>query len=219
MPVNKKYISDFLPNRYIHIIGKAAGNTQLFMNDDNRTYFLKKYAAYSNGYFDTYAYTLLDNHVHFLVKCTDDVLLREHLKTFQPDMLKTHQKKYLYEEINFSEACEFQFKDFFIAYAMAYNKMFNRRGALFINPFRRILVEDESHFTMLIIYIHANVLKHGVRKDFMNYNWSSFKAFLSGKSTLLKREEVLDWFGGTEQFMKVHQELSKYYYEHIYAME
>ncbi len=56
----------------------------------------------------------------------------------QAENLKTHQKKFIKGEITFEEALEFQCKDFFISYAMAYNKENNRQGALFLNPFRRL---------------------------------------------------------------------------------
>ncbi len=77
------------------------------MNDNNRIYFLTKYSAYSIGYFETYAYTLLDNHTHWFIKCTDDSLLKKHLESLPAEVLKQHQKKYLDNKITFSEACEF----------------------------------------------------------------------------------------------------------------
>jgi putative transposase len=48
---------------------------------------------------------------------------------------------------------------------MSYNKKYNRAGALFLNPFRRVKVEDDQHFTQIVIYQHANVVKHGILKD------------------------------------------------------
>ncbi|MBK7884971.1 MAG: hypothetical protein IPJ81_15205 [Chitinophagaceae bacterium] len=114
---------------------------------------------------------------------------------------------------------EYQFKDFFISYAMAYNKKNNRIGALFINPFRRIKVNNDSHFTQLVIYIHANVVKHKLQKKFQQYIWSSYQSFLINKPTLLIKEEVLDWFGGKEKFIELHQSLVAYYYEHAMSIE
>jgi putative transposase len=58
MPINAKYIEPFVENEFMHIYCKAAGNNILFRNDENRLWFLKKYAAYANGYFETYSYTL-----------------------------------------------------------------------------------------------------------------------------------------------------------------
>jgi putative transposase len=57
-----------------------------------------------------------------------------------------------------------QFKDLLISYAQAFNKANNRVGPLFTNPFKRVLVSDETHLTSLIVYIHANTAKHKIKK-------------------------------------------------------
>ena len=98
--------------------------------------------------------------------------------------------------MNFEQAIEFQWKDFFISYSMAYNKQNKREGSLFLSPFRRISVKGDNYFTRLVIYHHANRIKHGISKEFETYPWSSYLSILSNKPTMLKRTEVLDWFGG-----------------------
>jgi hypothetical protein len=35
---------------------------------------------------------------------------------------------------------------------------------------------------------------------------------ISNKPTKVLRDEILEWFGGTEQFIKVHRDMSDYYY-------
>ncbi len=219
MPVNTKHIAAFDTDRYYHVIAKAVGNDVLFNSDENRIFFLKKYLAYSSGYFDTYSYVLMDNHVHWLIKCNSYEGLFQHISLIKEENRKNHQRKFLKNEINFEEALEFQYKDFFISYAMAFNKVNKRGGSLFVNPFRRIEVTDDSHFTQLIIYHHANVLKHLAQKNFQDYKWSSYQSILSNKPTHIKRQEVLEWFGGREQFIKAHKENAAYYYDHSLGME
>lgn len=219
MPINDKYIESFCETTFLHITCKAVSDVLLFRNDENRRYFLKKYAEYSYGYLETYSYILLDNHVHWLVKTVSEESLFYFLHTIPLADRKSHQKKYLKKEITFEEAVEFQMKDFFISYAMSYNKRFSRSGALFLNPFRRVKVEDEQHFTQIIVYQHANVMKHGISKDFESYLWSSYGSLLSEKSTVLKRKEVLIWFGGKREFVRIHREMTEYYYSHPTAIE
>ena len=219
MPVNTKYIESFEEGQYFHVYCKAVGNNVLFNSDENRKYFLQKYAAYSNGYLETYSYCLLDNHVHWLVKCPTEENLAKHLANAGTENLKAHQKKYLKGDISFEEAVEFQMKDFFIAYSLAFNTMYSRSGSLFISPFRRVLVNDDMQFTGLIIYIHANPLKHKIFKDFQNYKWSSYQSILSGKPSMLKRKEVIDWFGNKELFIKTHIESAQHYYDNPFSIE
>lgn len=219
MPINEKYIEDFVENGFMHIICKSVTGSKLFKDDANRLYFLLKYAKYSIGYLKTYSYILIDNHVHFLIKSTSSDELKSYLKSLSTDSLKTHQKKYLANEICYSEAVEFQMKDFFIAYAMAFNKKDGRSGSLFVNPFRRVRIVDEQHLYQLVIYIHANVLKHGIYKEFKSYKWSSYQTILSEKKTILQREEILDFFGGKDSFTKQHQIQSQYFYTNKYQIE
>jgi putative transposase len=219
MPVNSKYIESFEAEAYFHIYCKAVGNNVLFKSEENRNYFLKKYAAYSSGYFDTYAYCLLDNHAHWLVKCQPEESLAKHLANTGTGHIKTHQKRFLKGDIGLEEAVEFQMKDFFIAYSLAYNKMYGRNGGLFISPFRRVLVNDDHHFTHLIIYIHANPLKHKLLIDFQNYKWSSYQSLLSDQPTLLQREQVINWFGNKDLFIKAHYESAQFYYDNPFSIE
>jgi putative transposase len=219
MPINIKYIANFEENTFFHIYCKAVGNDVLFKKDENRIYFLKKYAEYTNGYVQTYAYCLLDNHAHWIVKCCshDDLVL--HLTKIEKLNLKKHQQKFLNNEINFEEALEFQFKDFFITYSLAFNKKYKRSGGLFINPFKRIRVSSDAYFTQLFVYIHANPLKHKVFQDFQSYKWSSYNSIISIAPTLIMRKEVLDWFGGKDQFIKTHIKMSENYFENPFSIE
>lgn len=151
MPVNNKYIEDFQEEGYTHLICKSVGDTMLFLTNENRKFFLAQYARYSLGYFETLSYILLNNHAHFLIKCNSESRLKRHLVTLGTEILKSHQNRFLDNEITFSEALEFQCKDFFISYAMAYNKMFGRSGSLFQNPFRRIPIKNTEHLLQLIV--------------------------------------------------------------------
>ncbi|MFZ1527955.1 MAG: hypothetical protein WAT19_04335 [Ferruginibacter sp.] len=219
MPINEKFIENFEEEKFLHVICKASGDSVLFKSDENKSYFLKKFSQYSEGYFDTYAYCLLSNHVHWLIKCKKEQELIDHLSVLDERKLKSHQQNFLEGIVSFEQEVEFLWKDFFISYAMAYNKMYQRKGALFINPFRRIKVENEEHLTQLVVYIHANAVKHGIVTNLELYKDSSYQSILSDKPTQLKRKEVLDWFGGRERFVSIHRANAKFYYNNDYAME
>jgi len=40
----------------------------------------------------------------------------------------------------------------------------------------------------------------------MNYPYNSYLTLLSDKTTKLKREEVFEWFGGRESFIRSHKQ-------------
>ena len=76
-------------------------------------------------------------------------------------------------------------------------------------PFRRKWVDNESYVKWLVWYLHRNPLHHKLTKDFLNYTHSSYRSHFSQNPTLLKREEVLNYFGGTSEFIQYHKEAAK----------
>lgn len=56
------------PGFYYHIYNHANGSENLFLNDENYNFFLKRYTSYIMPVDDTFAYCLMPNHIHFLVR-------------------------------------------------------------------------------------------------------------------------------------------------------
>ena len=121
--------------------------------------------------------------------------------------------------ITLSQLLEQTFKRFFQSYALAFNKQHSRQGNLFYKPFKRVKIEKDTQFTMALIYIHANAAKHKLVKDFTAYAWSTWHSIISNQPTLLLRDEIIDWFGSLEIFIKTHKELAAYYYDCAVAIE
>ncbi|MCF6359136.1 MAG: transposase [Cyclobacteriaceae bacterium] len=63
-------------NTYYHIYNRANGNENLFRSDENYEYFLKKWGEYISDIADTYAYCLMPNHFHFLIKTKTEIELK-----------------------------------------------------------------------------------------------------------------------------------------------
>jgi putative transposase len=214
MPLSQQYLASIEASSFYHIICRAIEGKKLFQNDDNRIYFLNKYQELSGSFVDTYAYSLLDNHVHWLVKSKPQDEIFSMLTGMPQNELTATHKKFISQQCSFHELIEQQFNRLFIGYALALNKQQNTKGHLFNRPFKRIEVKDNNHLTQLFVYIHANVMKHGLMKDFTQHKWSSYRAIISAKPTHVKREEVLEWFGGSERFITAHKEMSDYFYDH-----
>ena len=150
-------------------------------------YFLGLYAKYIEPIADTYAYCLLRNHFHFLVRIRG--------RRSNPESLGDLRRL-----ITPSQA----FANLFDAYAKAINKRYEQTGSLFQHPFGRIPVTSDEYFVHLIHYIHFNPQRHGFVDDFRGYPYSSYRALCSSSASRIRREEVLSWFGGRESFVHVH---------------
>lgn len=67
--INRQEILDF--NCYYHICNRAVGSEKLFLSNKDYFYFLEKLKRYLLHVIDIYAFCLIPNHFHLLVKTKD----------------------------------------------------------------------------------------------------------------------------------------------------
>jgi REP element-mobilizing transposase RayT len=186
------------PENYYHIYNHANGSDNLFLNSENYRYFLQRYNTFISPFADTFAYCLMPNLIHFLIRIKSE-----------PDLQKAYQykkqSKKILLEVDIVNYLSREFASLFSSYSQAFNRQNGRKGSLFMPNFKRKLVETEAYFTQLVYYIHANPVHHGFVKDLSAWNYSSYHAFLSRKQTNLQRDEVLNWFGNIDSFKAFHE--------------
>ena len=170
--------------KYYHIYNRGINSGILFKEKNNYEHFLKLYDFHINPIAETYAWCLMKNHFHFLVRIKKESEI-------------TSENKILPSQ---------SFSNFFNAYTKAFNKSYTRHGPLFERPFRRIIINNESYFKNLITYIHNNPVHHQICNHPLEYSWSSYMTCLSEKSTKLMRKEVIDIFENIENFKYMHQQ-------------
>lgn len=185
---------------FYHVFNKGVNGVDLFYTPENYRYFLALYDKYVSPIADTYAYCLLRNHFHFLVRIKnfDEIDLRclpVPVKVLQLDGERN---------LNVREP-HLYFSDFFNAYAQAINKQINRKGVLFERPFKRIAISKESYLKNLVVYIHNNPIKHGFASSCSEYLWSSYSAFTNALHGRILVNEVMELFGGEECFFHSHR--------------
>ncbi|MFT3980161.1 MAG: hypothetical protein QM687_06790 [Ferruginibacter sp.] len=217
--MNPKLLADFYEGGIFHVFNRTNNRELLFISDENRAYFLKQFAKYLQPFLETFCWCLLPNHFHFLVRVREHIAITEHLDSIDHSLLRPIERKYLAGEVSAELLLEFEWKRFFTSYSMAFNKKQQRKGNLFHRPFKRVHIDNDDYFTQAVIYIHANPAKHNICSDFSKYKWSSWMSALSSKPTLLSREELIEWFGGIEKFIGIHQSQTQYYYDTAIAIE
>jgi putative transposase len=179
------------PDKFYHVYTRGNNKESIFKEEENYFYFLQLLRKYILPFVDVYAYCLLPNHVHLLIRIKpEEQMVVQDMATNLP--------------IKINLQC--QFSHLFNAYTKAINKRYNRTGSLFQERFRRKEVISEVYFTRLIYYIHFNPQHHGLLDDFSDWPYSSYHSLLSKSKTLLQRNDVLDWFGGRDWYQKFHKE-------------
>src|SRR5687767_15290111 len=149
---------------------------------------------------DLFAYCLLRNHFHISVRIRLEDEIFETINTLRVSSANKHQsnrsnptnrQEGQSRKPLGSQYVSNQFSNFFNAYAKTINKAYGRTGSLFQHPFGRIPITTDRQFWNVIAYIHQNPLKHGFVKDFRDWKYSSYGMILSGKPSVIKREEVV----------------------------
>ena len=175
--------------QYYHIYNRGNNKEDIFIEEKNYNYFLLKMKEYLISIAEVYAYCLLKNHFHVVLKIKDKEQIAE---------------KYL-------NKIHLPFSNFFNSYSKSINKTYDRTGVLFQEHLQRNKILDENYLKQLIVYVHLNPLKHKFSKSFEDYKHSSYKTYFSSKETSIERDFIIEMFGGLENFKFYHQEKSLKY--------
>jgi putative transposase len=197
MPKTEHYYVQFEKDKTYHVYNISVDRKPMFASDRNYDYFLTQSSKYLSNFVDILAYSLLNNHFHFLIKIKD-----LDLATFQKLSNLKDDKKTIHDIISH------QFKKFFQSYAMAFNKQQNRIGTLFQTPFKRVCVDNERNLRELICYINTDAQRHYLVDDFKKWKWSSYQQMVTKNNQEILKDEVLSCFDDLYNFVFDHHEFS-----------
>ncbi len=203
--------------KYFHIYNRGINGCNLFVESKNYDYFLTLYDKYIFEVAETYAWVLMPNHFHLLLRIKEEEMIGfNHKKQIiKGEAAAWIEKQSLISSSDFDENKDFvfekfkpenQFSNLFNSYAQAFNKKYHRTGSLFEHPFHRKQVENIGYFKQLILYIHKNPVHHGFCSHPVEYPWSSYISCISDKKTKLQRSTVLTWFKTADKFISEHSE-------------
>ncbi|MCZ8330566.1 MAG: hypothetical protein O9282_04555 [Flavobacterium sp.] len=183
-----------LHGNYYHIYNRGNNGIDVFLDNDSYYHFLRLYAKYVEPIAETFAWCLLKNHFHLLVRIKNKNEINENQLTYNT----TEKPKVIDPSRQFSHLLN--------AYTQAINKRHNRTGSLFETTFERKLVTNEKYLQQLIFYIHNNPVHHGFVKQMSLYPWSSYDTVVSDKPTKLMRAEVIEIFNDLDNFVYFHNQ-------------
>jgi len=184
--------------KFYHIYNHANGRENLFGCEENYQYFLRQWEKHIEPASKMYAYCLMPNHIHVLISIKSEKEVSEHFGFSDDEPFGKFQ--------TFQKLISKQFANFFSSYTQAFNKMYQRKGSLFIPNFKRKEITSEEYLSELICYIHRNPIHHGFCNNFTEWKHSSYNTILSKKHTKIQREFVINKFDGLENFIACHEQ-------------
>lgn len=190
---------------YYHIYNRGAGKRNIFRCNRDFSEFIHKYYFYLFPAIQSFAWCLLNNHFHALIRVRTHVdqaaLYRQ-----MPEIYKTNELHGRLDPAIKPYNASQQLSHLMNSYTRYFNKKYNSSGKLIEGPLKRKRVIDENNFNNLICYIHRNPIHHGISKYYTDYRFSSYLDFLIEKNSFEEKESVLDRFGGKKNFIEAHEE-------------
>ena len=195
---------------YYHIFNRGNNYENIFTKEIDYLKFLDLFDIFISSVADTYAWCLMKNHFHLLVRIKEKHEIGFLNSQYsQSNYLDKKWKTYFPEQVDNNFTLKpnptQQFKHLFGTYALWYNKRNNRKGSLFIKNFERKLVDNKRYYQNLIVYIHNNPVKHGFVEDTIEYPWTSYLLIDKDKQTFVKKKTVIEYFDDIENFRFVHK--------------
>ncbi len=178
------------PEKFYHVWNRGNNRENLFYTSANYEYFIRMYAEYLDPVAETYAFCLLPNHFHLLIRT----------KAFAA-FLEVSPKGETSKKVN---PVSLAFQRLFTSYSQSINIQQHRSGSLFQKPFKRLEVKSTKQLANLVHYIHTDPQRHNIIDDFRQYPWSSYERIIKNRPSKLKKDEVISWFKNKENYLNYH---------------
>lgn len=159
-----------------HIVIQGADRQLLFEEEKDYIKYLEILEQFKEECrFQIFAYCLMDNHVHLLIR---------------------HPPEYSLETI---------FRKINTTYAVWFNMKYDRTGFVQNGRYFSEPVEDERYLLSVVKYIHFNPTKAGIEPaPGTHYPWNSYYDYRIRNNTLTDTSPVYEIVGNYEQFVKLH---------------
>ena len=175
----------------------------MFAIDEDYEDFLRRYERYLYSYFITYAYCLIPNHFHFLIKVKEDIY-----NAIRNEKTKS-ARKYISGTHSINDFIEHQMSRMFSGVALRYNHRMKRVGPLFKQGIKRVLLKTDTRVIYQLCYIHHNPIHHKLVNAYNNWKYSSYGAYTQKRTTKIAVNEMLEMLGGLDVFHYHHLDHKK----------
>lgn len=178
-----------------HVMLRGIDKRDIFLGEsDYQQFYYYIQRAKEKVEFSIFAYCLMTNHVHLLLKVENHFYIGDIVKRIA------------------------------VGYAQYHNIKNGRTGHLFQNRFKSEVVDSEAYFLTVLRYIHQNPVKAGLVKHMSEYKWSSYNEYFMNQKVLIDSTFALSLFSDIkhfEMFMqeKAEEECLDYYQDSRYTDE
>ena len=218
MPRIARFLKEDEPAVY-HVISRTALDGLPF-KDTDKEYLVELIKKWSRIFFvDVLGFAIMGNHFHLVVRMypesevSDDEVRKRYMKLYDlkhpgPEFeLKRFKKKLC--------GLSWYVKEIKQGFSRYFNKKYGRRGTLWSERFKSLIVEDGLTLVNLLAYVDLNAVRAGIVKRPEEYRWCSLGYHIQSGN----RDELLSVdFGMKEWNESSEKEIIRKYREYVYEV-
>ena len=164
----------YLQGKYYHVYNRGCNRLPIFFKDENYRFLIQKFIDTIGKYnIDIFAYCLMPNHYHLLVRQNSDISISKWLKTV------------------------------FNGYSQAINKQENRKGTIFEGRAKNREITSEKHIMHLIRYIHYNPVYAGIVTKAEKWEFSDYSDWIGIRKNKLFNNHLLEQYFDNHKSYKI----------------
>jgi REP element-mobilizing transposase RayT len=217
MPRIARFLKEDEPTVY-HVISRTALDGLPF-KDEDKEYLLKLIKKWSKIFFvDVLGFAIMGNHFHLVIRMYPECEVSDE------DVRKRYEKLYNLKEVGVAELKRFKkklcslswyVKEIKQGFSRYFNKKYGRRGTLWGERFKSLIVENGLTLVNLLAYVDLNAVRAGIVKRPEEYRWCSLGYHIQSgnKDGLLSVD-----FGMKEWNEFSEKEIIRKYREYVYEV-
>lgn len=137
----------YYPGLIYHVLNRGNKREPVFLNDDDYQHYLDILKRYKEKFeFKIFAYCLMDNHMHLLLKVSEKASISKIMQTIT------------------------------IAHTRRFHQKYRTSGHIWQGRFKSPLVSADEYLLTLMRYIEQNPVRAGIVKHPKQFQFSSYKA-------------------------------------------
>lgn len=185
------------PGNFYHIYNHANGFENIFVEDENYSFFLRKLIEHIMPVADILGFCFMPNHFHLAIKIKHE-----------EEIIKLIPSEETGETISYDSIQRLvskRFANLFSSYTQSFNKVYHRKGSLFRKNFKSKAIENQVQLLNTILYIHLNPVKHGFTRNHTAWPWTSYNYFFKMENAEFLNTSVIENLIENENiFRKMH---------------
>ena len=200
-----------------HVMSRTALDGFPF-KDVEKDEFVKILQKFSRFYFaEIFGFCILDNHFHILLKMypdsyfTDEEIKKRYMKYYGEDSVFPEENIEIFRA-KLSSISEFM-KDVKQTFSRYYNKKHERKGTLWSERFKSVIVENGETLVNCLAYIDLNPVRAGIVDRPEEYRWCSLGYHMQTDN----KDSFLSFDFGLKEFgVKSKKERIRRYRRYVY---